>query len=69
MSIQAGGSANTYIQGTGTANSLLTTGTTTTGSSHTHTLSGTSSGASSEVAGTDKNLPPYYKLAYIQRIV
>jgi len=34
---------------------------------HVHTLSGNTGGASSGVSGTNKNLPPYYALAYIMK--
>ena len=46
------------------APSNTTTGTTSSVAAHTHTLTTASSGTS----GTNANLPPYYKLAYIQRI-
>jgi hypothetical protein len=35
---------------------------------HVHTLSGNTGGASSGVSGTNKNLPPYYALAYIMKL-
>ena len=43
------------------------TGSSGSGGSHTHNVTGTSGGASGEVSGGNKNLPPYYALCYIMK--